>query len=95
MFRFLNIFAKKWDFLPKQLLSFFRKFDHNLVFLEKTPIFAEYWQKSQKIVIITSTPGRAVKPTNPSEFYQRQSRGCKGSHRRMDLLRCMSVRSRF
>jgi hypothetical protein len=29
-----------------------------LVF-EKTPFFAENWQKSQKIVIITSTPGAA------------------------------------
>jgi hypothetical protein len=25
--------------------------------LRKTPFFAENWQKSQKIVIITSTPG--------------------------------------
>jgi hypothetical protein len=29
--------------------------------LRKTPIFfAENWQKSQKLVIITSTPGRTV-----------------------------------
>jgi hypothetical protein len=32
-------------------------FDHNIGFWEKTPIFfAENCQKSQKIVIITSTP---------------------------------------
>jgi hypothetical protein len=29
------------------------KFDHKIGFLKKTPIF---WQKSQKIMIITSTP---------------------------------------
>jgi hypothetical protein len=35
-----------------------QKFDHNTVFLRKNAnFFAENWQKSQKIVIITSTPG--------------------------------------
>jgi hypothetical protein len=33
-----------------------QKFDHNIVFLEKANFFAEKWQKSPKIVIITSTP---------------------------------------
>jgi hypothetical protein len=33
-----------------------QNFDHNNWFLSKTPIFlAENWQKSKKIVIITST----------------------------------------
>jgi hypothetical protein len=31
------------------------KFDHNIGFWEKRQFFAENWQKSQKIVIITST----------------------------------------
>jgi hypothetical protein len=32
-------------------------FDHNIGFWEKRQFFAEICQKSQKIVIITSTPG--------------------------------------
>jgi hypothetical protein len=31
--------------------------DHNIGFREKRHFFAENWRKSQKIVIITSTPG--------------------------------------
>jgi hypothetical protein len=38
-----------------------QNFDHNIVFWENANFFAENWQKSQKIVIITSTPG-----TNPT-----------------------------
>jgi hypothetical protein len=34
-----------------------QNFDHYIVFWEKRQIFAENWEKSQKIVIITSTPG--------------------------------------
>jgi hypothetical protein len=34
-----------------------QKIGHNIGFLRKTPFFAENWRKSQKIVIITSTPG--------------------------------------
>jgi hypothetical protein len=30
--------------------------DHNIGFREKRQFFAENWEKSQKIVIITSTP---------------------------------------
>jgi hypothetical protein len=33
-----------------------QNYDHNIVFLEKRHFFAENCQKSQKIVIITSTP---------------------------------------
>jgi hypothetical protein len=31
--------------------------DHNIGFREKRQFFGEIWQKSLKIVIITSTPG--------------------------------------
>jgi hypothetical protein len=34
-----------------------QNFDHNIGFWEKRQFFAENCQKSQKIVIITSTPG--------------------------------------
>jgi hypothetical protein len=38
-----------------------QNFDHNIVFfLEKRQFFAENWRKSQKSVIITSTPGVSV-----------------------------------
>jgi hypothetical protein len=35
-----------------------QNFDRNIGFWENANFFAENWQKSQKIVIITSTPGR-------------------------------------
>jgi hypothetical protein len=35
-----------------------QNFDHNIGFWEKRQFFAENWEKSQKIVIITSTPGQ-------------------------------------
>jgi hypothetical protein len=34
-----------------------QKYDHNIGFWEKHHFFAENWQKPQKIMIITSTPG--------------------------------------
>jgi hypothetical protein len=46
-----------------KILAFFvqtsARFSKHLIitFFRKTPIFAENWQKTQKIVIITSTPG--------------------------------------
>jgi hypothetical protein len=40
--------------------SIMQNFDHNIGFWEKRQFFAENWQKSQKIVIITSTPRRKV-----------------------------------
>jgi hypothetical protein len=33
-----------------------QNFDHNIGFREKRQFFAKNWQKSQKIVIIASTP---------------------------------------
>jgi hypothetical protein len=59
---FKNIFAKKFAtklFLLK-LLPFCKKIVHNIGFGEKRQFFAENWQKSQKLVIITSTPGTDV-----------------------------------
>jgi hypothetical protein len=56
---FKNIFAKKFS----EKLVFLAQNEAKLckiliitLFLRKTPIFAKYCQKSQKIVIITSTP---------------------------------------
>jgi hypothetical protein len=34
-----------------------QKIDHNIGVCEKRQFFAENWEKSQKMVIITSTPG--------------------------------------
>jgi hypothetical protein len=51
----IGVFAKKWPFLLKTKLNY-AKMDHNIAFWEKRHFFAENWQKSQKIVIITSTP---------------------------------------
>jgi hypothetical protein len=39
-----------------------QNFDHNIGFWEKRQFFAKNWQKSQKIVIITSTPGHTIVP---------------------------------
>jgi hypothetical protein len=36
-----------------------QSYDHNIVFEKNAKLFAEDWGKSQKIVIITSTPGSA------------------------------------
>jgi hypothetical protein len=56
-------FAKKLAFFAQTTASFCKNCDHNIVFWEKRQFFAENWQKSQKIVIITSTPGcRNVQP---------------------------------
>jgi hypothetical protein len=38
-----------------------QKFDHNIGFREKYDFFAENWQKPQKIVIVTLTPGVNLK----------------------------------
>jgi hypothetical protein len=53
---FAKNLAKKWHFLLKLLLVFEKKLIMTLVF-EKNANF-ENWQKSQKIVTITSTPGQ-------------------------------------
>jgi hypothetical protein len=55
---FLNIFAEKILIIT-------------LVFEKNANVFAKNWEKSQKIVIITSTPGRNWKSTpraNPTKL---------------------------
>jgi hypothetical protein len=47
--------AKILTFFAQTTVSFCKNWIITLVF-EKNAIFAENWQKSQKIVIITSTP---------------------------------------
>jgi hypothetical protein len=59
---FLNIFAEKlskknWRFLLELLLDFAKIVIITLVVEKNANSFAENWGKSQKIVIITSTPG--------------------------------------
>jgi hypothetical protein len=44
-------------FFAQTTASFCKNCDHNIGFWEKRHFFAENWEKSQKIVIITSTPG--------------------------------------
>jgi hypothetical protein len=48
---------KSWRFLIKLLLFFEKRMIITLVFEKNGNFFAENWRKSQKYVIITSTPG--------------------------------------
>jgi hypothetical protein len=58
---FLNIFAKKIGenlaFFNKKIVKLCKILIIALVFEKNANFFAENWRKSQKIVIITSTPG--------------------------------------
>jgi hypothetical protein len=61
MLWFLNLFstknsAKKLAFLTQNKAKFWKKLIITLVFKKNATFFAENWEKSQKIVIITSTP---------------------------------------
>jgi hypothetical protein len=59
MIFFLNspeIFAKKLAFLTQNKAKFRKKLIITLVFKKNANFFAENWEKSLKIVIITSTP---------------------------------------
>jgi hypothetical protein len=51
-----KILQKYWRFVLKLLLVFKKKFIITLVFEKNANFFTENWQKSQKIVIVTSTP---------------------------------------
>jgi hypothetical protein len=56
---FKNIFEKngeKVSFFAQTTVSFCKNLIITLVFEKSAIFFAENWQKSQKIVIITSTP---------------------------------------
>jgi hypothetical protein len=62
MLRFFKYFRRKvwrkyWRFLLKLLLVFAKIVIITLVFEKNANFFAENWQKSQQIVIITPTPG--------------------------------------
>jgi hypothetical protein len=48
--------AKQLAFFVQTTASFLQKFDHDIGFQEKRHFIAENWGKSQKTVIITSTP---------------------------------------
>jgi hypothetical protein len=53
--------AKKLAFFADTTASFCKNSIRTLDFEKKTPFFAENWQKSQKLVIITSTPAKIHK----------------------------------
>jgi hypothetical protein len=61
---FKNVFAGKFGenvsiFCSNLRLVFCKTIDHDIVFFEKNSnFFADNWQKSQKIGILTSTHGR-------------------------------------
>jgi hypothetical protein len=50
--------AKNLAFFAQTTLCFCKNLIITLVFEKNANFFAENWQKSQKIVIITSTPGQ-------------------------------------
>jgi hypothetical protein len=52
--------AKKWRFLTQNKAKLCKILIITSVFEENASFFAENWQKSQKIVIITSTPDSAT-----------------------------------
>jgi hypothetical protein len=47
-------------FLTQNKAKLWKKIDRNIGFGEKRQFFAENWRKSQKIVIITLTPGDKI-----------------------------------
>jgi hypothetical protein len=62
---FKNIFfpkkiGEKWRFWLETKAKLWKKLIVTLAFEKNAKIFAENWRKSQKIVIITSTPGTMV-----------------------------------
>jgi hypothetical protein len=52
-----KIWRKQWRLFAQTTASFCKKLIITLVFEKNANFFAENWQKSQKTVIITSTPG--------------------------------------
>jgi hypothetical protein len=73
---FLKIFSPKFlakilAFFVQTTASFSKNLIITLVFEKNAHFFAENWQKSQKIVIITSSPDELVKNSpkmSPSPF---------------------------
>jgi hypothetical protein len=67
-----NILATKLAFLYKILLGFAKFVFTTLGFKKNVNLFAENWRKSEKIVIITSTPAFQVYPKcqkNNADFF--------------------------
>jgi hypothetical protein len=56
--------AKISAFFAQTTLIFCKNLITTLVFEKSGNFFANKWQKSEKIVIITSTPGQATLPRN-------------------------------
>jgi hypothetical protein len=69
MLLFLKL-AKILAFLTQNKASFYKNCDRNIGFWEKRHFVAEKWHKSQKIVIITSTPGVGKYFQNISTFHK-------------------------
>jgi hypothetical protein len=59
--------AKILAFLAQPTASFCKNLIITLVFEKNANFFAENWQKSQKIVIITSTPEDAISTVTRSQ----------------------------
>jgi hypothetical protein len=64
MLRFFKYFRRKilrknWRFFAQNKAKLCKNWIITLVFEKNANFFAKNWQKSQKIVIITSTPGGA------------------------------------
>jgi hypothetical protein len=70
---FKNIFAKKLPLLTQNKAKLCKHLIITSVFEKKTPIFSpKNCRKSQKIVIITSTPGHTVSGEKRRNSYQRR-----------------------
>jgi hypothetical protein len=66
--------AKKLAFLTPNKAKLNTNLIITLVFEKKTPIFfAKMWQKSRKIVIITSTPGQQLRKKRKKKCSERFS----------------------
>jgi hypothetical protein len=85
-FMILKIFspkkiAKKWAFLTENTAKLCEILIITLVFEKNANFFAENWQKSQKIVIITSTPDEEqTVSANKCFYFSCRRRRCCGLH---------------
>jgi hypothetical protein len=63
-------FAKRLAFFAQNKAKLCKNYIITLVFEKNANFFAENWQKSQKIVIITSTPERKKCSSNGNKIHQ-------------------------
>jgi hypothetical protein len=82
--------AKKSAFLPQTKGNFAEKVIITSVFEKIAIFFAENWQKSQKIVIITSTPGPME--VGESEISKHADANCNGRTEARNKIRIRATR---